>query len=142
MAVAMTQAEIRTFLTTGTRTAKLAVVGSDGAARVVPVWFVLDGDDLVFTTGHDSVKAKAMRRDSRVCLVVDAETPPYAFVQVNGTVTMSQTMDEMLRLATAIGRRYMGIDRAKEFGLRNAVPEEVLVRVTPTKIVALADVSG
>lgn len=38
--------------------------------------------------------------------------------------------------------RYMGEDRAEEFGRRNAVPGELLVRVTPDRIIAEADVAG
>ncbi len=46
----MTRAEVRSFLGHGTRTGKLATVGADGGPHVMPVWFVLDGDELVFTT--------------------------------------------------------------------------------------------
>ena len=41
---------VREFLTTGTRTGKVAFTASDGRALVAPVWFVLDGDDVVFNT--------------------------------------------------------------------------------------------
>ena len=38
------------FLRTGHRTAKIACVKSDGSPVVSPVWFALDGNELVFTT--------------------------------------------------------------------------------------------
>ena len=41
-----------------------------------------------------------------------------------------------------IGGRYMGADRAEEFGARNGVPGELIVRLTPTKVTALDDLSG
>jgi Pyridoxamine 5'-phosphate oxidase len=47
---------VREFLPSGTRTAKLATAAPDGAPHVMPVWFVLCGDDLVFTTGAETVK--------------------------------------------------------------------------------------
>ena len=74
----MTKNEIRAFLAHGTRTAKLATVGRGGAPHVMPVWFVLDGEQLVFTTGADSVKGRNLRHDPRVAVVVDDETPPFA----------------------------------------------------------------
>ena len=40
----------------------------------------------------------------------------------------------MLNIATRTGARYMGADRADEFGRRNAVPGELAVRVRPTKV--------
>lgn len=81
----MTAEERRAFLSHGTRTGKLATVRADGSPHAVPVWFVLDGDDLVFTTWHESVKARSIRRDGRMTLVVDEETFPYSFVMVEGT---------------------------------------------------------
>ena len=42
----------------------------------------------------------------------------------------------MLDIATRTGARYMGADRAEEFGRRNAVPGELVVRVRPTKVIA------
>jgi nitroimidazol reductase NimA-like FMN-containing flavoprotein (pyridoxamine 5'-phosphate oxidase superfamily) len=61
----MTPDEIHAFLSHGTRTAKLATSGPNGEPHVMPVWFVLDGEELVFTTWGDSVKGRNLRRDSR-----------------------------------------------------------------------------
>ena len=133
----MSRDEWREFLEHGTRTAKLAITRRDGRPHVVPVWFVLDGDDLIFTTGANTVKGKAIRRDGRVCLCVDDERPPYAYVMVEGRATLGDDLNEKLRHATRIGGRYMGEQRAEEFGRRNAVPGELLVRVRPERVVAL-----
>ena len=133
----MTRDEWRAFLSEGTRTGKLATVRRDGRAHVVPIWFVLDGDDLVFTTGGGSVKAHAMRRDPRVCLCVDDERPPYAYVMVEGTASLGEDAGELLRVATAIGGRYMGAELAEQFGRRNATSGELLVRISPTSVTAL-----
>jgi PPOX class probable F420-dependent enzyme len=133
--------ERRAFLSHGTRTAKLATTRADGRPHVAPIWFVLDGDDLLFTTGETTVKGRSLQRDPRVALVVDDEDPPFAFVLVEGTATLSTDPDELLLWATRIGGRYMGDDRAEEFGRRNGVPGELLVRVRPTRIVATKYVS-
>ena len=138
----MTSQEIRAFLTHGTRTAKLATSGANGQPHVMPVWFALDGEELVFTTWGDSVKGRNLRRDPRAAIVVDDEVAPYAFVHIRGHVTLSEDLDEMLALATAIGRRYMGAGRAEEFGRRNAVPGELLVRLHFDRVIATADVAG
>ena len=50
MAKRMDHDEWQAFVGHGTRTAKVAVVRKDGTPHVVPVWFVLDEDDFVFTT--------------------------------------------------------------------------------------------
>ncbi len=126
----------RTFISSGTRTGKLATVRSDGRPHVVPIWFMLDGDDIIFTTSETSVKGRNVKREGRACLCVDDETPPFAYVMIEGTAHSSTDLDELLKWATRLGGRYMGADRAEAFGRRNAVPGEMLVRVTPTRIVA------
>lgn len=138
----MNKDERRTFMSAGTRTGKLAWVARDGAPHVAPVWFVLDGDDVVFNTHSDSGKAKALAREGRASLVVDMEAPPYAFVKVDGAITFDDDPETVRAVATQIGGRYMGADRAEEFGERNGVSGERVVRLTPSKITALDDVSG
>lgn len=140
----MTSDEYKRFLTEGTRTGKLATVRKDGRPHVAPIWFDLDLDDatLVFTTWHESVKAANIRRDPRVSICVDEEVPPYAFVVVEGTVTVTEDADERAYWARRIAARYMGTDLAEAYGKRNAVEGELVVRVKPTKIIAKKDVAG
>lgn len=134
MAQRMTDEQAREFLVQGTRTGKLATVRADGSPAVAAIWFVIDGDDLVFTTAANTVKGKALRRDPRAALIVDMEQPPYAYVLVRGTVTISEDLDEMLPLATRIAERYMGPTLAERYGRRNAVQGELLVRLRPSRI--------
>jgi PPOX class probable F420-dependent enzyme len=137
----MTHEEWRAFVLEGTRTGKLATTRANGHPHVTPVWFTLDGDDVMFTTGEGTSKGKALARDPWVSLCVDDERPPFSFVVVEGTATITDDPDELLRWATAIGGRYMGGDAAEAFGRRNAVPTELLVRVTPTKLIARAAIA-
>lgn len=141
MARQMTDEEYRSFLTDEARTGKLATVGADGRPHVVPIWFILDGETIVFTTGRGSAKARHMRRDPRVALCVDDEAPPFAFVLIEGTAQLTLNPPEMLEWTTRIGGHYMGAARAEEYGRRNAALDELLVRVTPTKIIAQAGIA-
>lgn len=138
----MTPERTRAFLSHGRRTGKLATTRADGRPHVAPIWFVLDGDDIVFMTGSETVKGKTLQRDPRAALVVDLEEPPYAFVMVDGRVTLSADLEEMLPLSIAIARRYVGADEAEDYGRRNAVEGELLVRLHPDKIVAVDDLTG
>jgi len=56
-------------------------------------------------------------------------------------VQLSAAADDLVRFATMIGGRYMGSDRAEEFGRRNGVEGELLVRLLPERIVAKEAVS-
>jgi PPOX class probable F420-dependent enzyme len=142
MAHPMTDQQIHDFLASGTRTAKVATVRPDGRPHVAPVWFVLDGEDLVFMTGKSTVKGKSLIRDPRLSISVDSEEPPFAFVMIEGTAELSDDLTAMLPLSVAIARRYMGDEQAQAFGERNAVPGELLIRVRPSKIIALDDLTG
>jgi PPOX class probable F420-dependent enzyme len=137
----MSQAEYRAFLIDRARTAKLATVRADGRPHVAPIWFDLDGDDVMFTTWHTSVKGINLRHEPRVSLCVDDEMPPFAFVIIEGTATFSDDLERLRYWATRIAGRYMGADQADTYGQRNGVPGELLVRVTPTRIVAQTGVA-
>jgi len=132
----MSKEQWRAFLTERPRTGKLAVVRADGAPHVTPVWFDLDGDEIVFTTHETGIKGRSILRDPRVCLSVDDDAPPFAFVIINGTARVSTDPDDLRYWAARLAGRYMGADRAEEFGRRNGVPGELVVRVKPTKVVA------
>ncbi|MFG2137952.1 PPOX class F420-dependent oxidoreductase [Streptomyces sp. NPDC048650] len=138
MAHKMTKDEWRMFLSEGTRTGKLATVRADGSPHIAPVWFLMDGDELVFNTGKETVKGRNIARDGRISLCVDDERPPFSFVVVQGSAEISGDLADVRHWAARIAARYMGEDRAEEFGARNGVPGELLVRVRIEKAVALA----
>lgn len=133
--------EVVAFLTAGTRTGLLGYLASDGRPLVVPVWFIVDNGDVVFNTDAKSAKGRALKHDPRVTMCVDDPHPPFSFVQVQGTASISEDPLQLLDTATRIGGRYMGVDRAEEFGRRNGVAGELVVRVTPTKVIAAFDIA-
>lgn len=137
----MNPEEVRTFLMTGTRTGKLATVRSDGRPHVVPIWFTLRGDQLVFNTHVSSVKAKNLRREPRVAITVDDQTPPYSFVTVEGVATLTDEDPDLIEIATEIGGRYMGADRAARYGARNGSSGELVVRVSVDKVISARGVA-
>ena len=134
--------EISAFLSEGTRTGILGYMGASGRPLVTPVWFIVEDGCLVFNTGKESAKGRALARDPRTALCADLDEPPYGFVQVQGNAELSEDPGELLRTATAIAARYMGQDRAEEFGQRNAVPGELVVRLRPTKVIAALNVTA
>jgi PPOX class probable F420-dependent enzyme len=133
--------EVIEFLSAGTRPAMLGYVAADGRPLVAPVWIIVDNGELVFNTARESAKGRALARDSRVVICVDDPHPPYSSVQVQGTASVHDGADDLLEIATRIGRRYMGAHRAEEIGRRNAVPGELVVRVRPTKVVSAFNVA-
>ena len=106
------------------------------------MWFALDDDGLVvFNTGAKTVKGRTLARDPRLALCVDDERPPFSFVLIDGRAEIVDDLDEVRRWATVIGGRYMGADRAEEYGARNGVPGELLIRVHPEKVTSAKDLA-
>ena len=143
----LSEPDVRAFLSQGTRTGKLALDRAATAGR----WSPRSGScsratartaRWCSTPAPTPPRAGRSPATPRVSLCVDLEEPPFAFVQVQGTVTLSADPDELLRTATELGGRYMGADRAEEFGRRNAVPGELVVRLVPTKVVAALDMTA
>ncbi|MFJ4468571.1 PPOX class F420-dependent oxidoreductase [Streptomyces sp. NPDC089424] len=142
MAQKMTDTEWRAFLSQGTRTAKLSTVRADGSPHVAPIWFLLDGDELVFNTSKESVKGRNLARDGRVALCVDDDRPPFDFVVVQGRARLSEDLGELREWATRIAARYMGEENAEAYGERNGQPGELLVRVSIDKVLAQKAIAG
>jgi hypothetical protein len=73
----------------------LATASPGGYPNVAPVWFVVDGGDLVFTTGFDTTKGRHPKR---------------------------------------LAQRYVPAGQAQEYGIRNALPSEMLCRLTMQRV--------
>jgi len=148
----MNPQEVMNFLNLGTMTAKVSTASLDGIPHVAPVWFVVDYDPrssnnkdftVIFTTFHNSVKARHLRSNPKMCLSVDDQKPPFSFVILNGIAEIDQdpSYDKLLRLTRRIAERYMGKENADKYGKRNAVKGECIIKIKPTKIIAQKNVS-
>ena len=138
----MDENEIIDFLMEGTRTGKLSTVREDGHPHIAPIWFVWNEGKIIFCTMDSSVKAKNIRRNPQVSICVDDESPPYAFVIIQGTAKFSDNQKDLLKWNTILGGRYMGEKLAEVYGKRNTVEGSLLVEVTPTKMISEKDVAG
>ena len=151
MAHSMGDDEVAAFLEAlPARTAKLATVRADGRPHIAPIWIALDRatagpdtpiGDIVFNTAAATVKGRNLTSDPRIALCVDDDRPPFAFVVIEGAVTVTEDLDELVHWATVIGGRYMGDDQAEAYGRRNGVPGELMVRLRPTRIIATTGIT-
>ena len=138
----MSRTEAWQFLGAGQMTATFASVRDDGRPHAVPTWYAVDGDEIVFTTWHTTVKAANIRDRPQVVVVVQDPAPPYSYVSIEGEARLIDDLHQCRRISTQLGAKYMGADRADEFGRRNGVEGELVVRVRPTKVFGEADVAG
>ena len=137
----MSAAELHAFLTSPVRPAILATTGAGGAPHAAPIWYDLDDGDIVFNTGAATVKGKNLARDPRAAITVQDDRAPYSFALLRGIVSLSDDLDDVRRWAARIGGRYMGADRADEYGQRNGVPGELVCRLRIERVVTAAAVA-
>ena len=140
----MTKDEIRNFLLQGTFTGKLGTINKNGSPHIVPIWFILDNkDNILFTTGDTSVKAKNIQRDNRVRLCIDDQVPLFSFVTIDGIAEIiSNKPTEIYKWAKIIAARYMGNDKTEEYGKKNSSEGEFLIKIKPTKVIGQKDIAG
>jgi PPOX class probable F420-dependent enzyme len=93
-------------------------------------------------TWHTTVKAANLRHDPHVSVVVQDPEPPYDYVAVEGEAELIDDLAVCRRISTMLGAKYMGADRAEEFGRRNGVEGELVVRVRPNRIHGFLRVAG
>ncbi|ANN17498.1 PPOX class F420-dependent enzyme [Amycolatopsis orientalis] len=141
----MTDEQRRAFLAEGTRTAVFATARPDGRPHAVPVWFAVDGEDILVNLGIDTVKGRTLKENPRVAVVAEDPRPPYSFVSVEGVAEIVSDPDAVRSGSALIAERYLGeagqetIDGWLEYATS---PGKVLVRVRPENIVAIAKVGG
>ena len=138
----MSAEEARAFLAEGARTAHVATTRADGSPHVVPVWYLVDGDALVFTCARDSVKGRNLARDPRLAIAVDDDRFPYAFATVSGRAEIADRPDDFLAWTTRIARRYVGEERSGHYGEQNFRLDDLLVRVPLERLYGGADVAS
>jgi PPOX class probable F420-dependent enzyme len=128
----VTPEERRTFLSEH----RLAVVGAvraDGRPQLSPVYYTMDGDDLLISTTATRAKAKVVRRDSRVSVCVIGEQLPFPYLTVYGRGRVEE--DGAVDVMMAVGGKMTGrtlLESARPALEERAKNEQrVVLRVTP-----------
>jgi len=106
----------------------LATVRSDGTVLLSPVWHEWRDDGFNVWVEQQDVKARHLRRDPRVTILVAESDPPFRAIEVRGPARFVQmgVSETALRIAS----RYIGPEEAAAYvePLRGA---DVIVRIEP-----------
>jgi PPOX class probable F420-dependent enzyme len=106
----MTDDEVKAFLEEPGHLVRLGTVDADGMPRVVPTWYILQDDEIVFTPRAPAVFLANIRRDPRIGLSIDEDPQPYRKVTVQGEARIVQEPgnDDVWRdLYRQIANRYI-----------------------------------
>ena len=132
----MTPDEMRTFLDEG-RDLQVASINADGTPHLVTMWYLRDGEDLLFWTYAKSQKVVNVRRDPRATVLVATgeKYEQLKGVSITGSTTVVDDLDEVLAFGEKVYEKYWGPidnDLVRE-GVRTMGAKRVVIRVTPVK---------
>ena len=120
------------------RSMKAAIVTSlrkDGSPTSSLIFYALDGDQLLFSTTADRLKAKSLKRDPRIAVAVLDEGAPWRYVTIEGTATVNET--DIVPDHIAINRAMRSQpDWQPPEGYEDALRKQlrVVVRVKPQRV--------
>lgn len=109
----------------------LAVERKDGPPLASPVWYrYRPGGDVELMTEDESLKGRLLRSAGRATLSVQREAFPYAYVTVDGPVTLDEPAhDDLLDFAT----RYLGPEGGRAYVDNTPAGDNLLVRIRPER---------
>ncbi|MEZ5379581.1 MAG: pyridoxamine 5'-phosphate oxidase family protein [Acidimicrobiales bacterium] len=114
----LTATEVRELLTEPGILVRIGTVDDNGYPRVVPTWFILVDDDIVFTPRSPAAFLANIRRDHRVGLSIDEDALPYRKLTVQGDARIVHEAgedDEWRDLYRSIAKRYVGEESADAY---------------------------
>ena len=114
----LSEDEIYGFLAEPNHLLRIGTVDRDGMPRVVPLWFILDGDLLCFTPREPAAIWLNMLRDPRVGASIDEDEIPYRKVTIQGHIqVLYQPGRDRLwqHLYRAIASRYISVEEANAY---------------------------
>lgn len=110
----------------------------NGPPAVTPVYYAMDGDDILFSTTATRTKAKVLARDPQVSICAMAEThpsPKYVTVYGKARVETDGAADLMMKIGQAMTGNPIP-EAARPMVEKRAVDEQrIVVRVTPERAI-------
>ena len=126
------EARVKKFLE-GKHFGKLATTMKDGSPHVTPIWYMLEGGKVLVNTTTNRVKYFNIKRDNRVCFLVD---DGYPYVILFGKARIAPERDGKKDIET-LAIRYMGEREGKAAAReRYWKQERATVEITPDRVVS------
>ena len=124
---------VRRFLA-APRIARLCTLGRDGYPHVVPIYFMRQGDDIVFGSDRHEAKVRNALRNPRAAVVIGGEPDrDSAGYMIQGDLTVEAEPD--LALIRRLLLRYETPEQAERFIEQWSPGGGVLIRMKPRKVI-------
>ncbi len=127
---------VRRFLSKP-RTARLATIGADGYPHIVPIWFMRDGDEIIFASDRDERKVRNARANPKGAVVIGGEPgADEAGYMIQGDLSIED--DPGHKLMRRLLRRYEPERRGEEIPDEWGEGEKVLIRLRPHSVIRVS----
>jgi PPOX class probable F420-dependent enzyme len=118
------------------RAHKLVVVGVNrkaGGPSMTPLYYVMDGDDILMSTTASRFKAKAVKRDPNVSLCIVHQEPPFPYLMVYGKATIEEAgaVDVMMKIGAVMTGATLPDSARPAIEERARTEGRVVLRVQP-----------
>ena len=110
--------------------AVLSTVNPDGSPHSSVMWATYEGDEILFSTIRGRRKVGNMERDQRVSMLIYDPADPYRYVEIRGTVWMTEEGGDAL--IDRLCRAYQGVPWPQRTG-----EVRLVCRLRPTHVVVL-----
>jgi len=107
----LARGEIESFLKEA-KIARFCSLNDNGTIHAAPVWFKYEKGKIVILTPDHSRKARNVKRNKNVTILVDVEKPPRG-VLIYGKAELDNEF-ELERTAISICEKYMSKEKAKD----------------------------
>lgn len=114
----------------------LATVDPDGSPHQTVMWYLLEGDEILFNTARGRRKPANLARDPRVSLMVEDR---YRFVRVTGRVREIADQETAQADIHRLAIRYQGVEAAKGAAQRFSREQRVSYRFRILRAYASTD---
>lgn len=119
--------------------ARLTTLLPDGSPQSTVIWFRREGETLRMSCGRSARKARNIRRDARVSVIVEQPGDPYSFVEIRGTAHVVEDAVEGLQELRRLAHRYIGVERGDAWIDAMHDADMVSLVITPQRLNLITD---
>ncbi len=122
---------IRSFLA-APRIARLATLDADGYPHVVPIWFGMDGDDILFMSDRETAKVRNALARPQGAVSIGGDMGDTAGYLIRGTLSVYDDVGH--QVAHQLLYHYESKSRGDELAEEWKNDDIVVIRLKPTKV--------
>ena len=112
--------------------ARIALIDANGYPTIIPIWFMLEGDEIYFMSDRDTAKVRLAQANPKGAVTIGGERDGLPGYTLKGEFTVEETGHYWMEKIT---RHYETKERADQVLTEWANDDVVALRFTPNKVI-------